>query len=229
MKLGVHAVDDSVLPAAGSSAPGMRAADWTGIELRHAIPGRVRLRVPGIKGQPVLAREIQQQLAGLPVVRRVEVSAVTGSVLVVYDPADSAALAGLGRLMIPGLNLDGMADSGPRTDAESDSVAAPAAAVAELARRINARVEAVTGSADLRFLVPASLFVGGLVRLIAAKKLSSPAWYDFLWFAFGTYCTLNRNLTPEGAAALNAEEGVDQDDAMPARARSPRTSTVPDR
>jgi hypothetical protein len=222
-------VEESVLPEAGSRSPGIPAADWTGIELRHAIPGRVRLRFPGIKGQPVLAREIQQQLAGLPVVRRVEVSAVTGSVLVVYDPADSAAIAGLGRLMIPGLNLDGMADSGPRTGAESDPTAAPAAAVAEFARRLNDHVEAVTGSADLRFLVPASLFVGGLIRLIASKKLTSPAWYDFLWFAFGTYCTLNRSPAPEGPDPPLAGEGVDQDNAMPARARSPRTGTVPDR
>ena len=41
---------------------------------------------------------------------------------------------------------------------------------ADLVRKINAHVEATTGSVDLRFLVPASLFVGGLVRLIASKK-----------------------------------------------------------
>ena len=49
--------------------------------------------------------------------------------------------------------------------------------------------------------MPASLFVGGLVRLIASKKVISPAWYDYLWFAFGTYCTLNRGMPPGEPAA----------------------------
>jgi len=222
-------VDEGDVPGAGPPASGIRPADLTGIELRHAIPGRVRLRIPGIKGQPALAREIERQLAGLTVVRRVEVSAVTGSVLVVYDPADSAALAGLGRMMIPGLDLDGMADAGAQRRAETDTPASPADVVADLAREVNARVEAATGSVDLKFLVPASLFVGGLVRLIATKKLTSPAWYDFLWFAFGTYCTLNRSEALEGPAPPVDGEGVDQDDAMPARACGSRTRTVPDR
>ena len=31
---------------------------------------------------------------------------------------------------------------------------------------------------------------------MAAKKVPSPTWYDFLWFAFGTYFTLNRGGNP---------------------------------
>src|SRR5262249_45008419 len=159
-----------VLTGAGLPSPGIRTADLTGIQLRHAIPGRVRLRIPSIKGQPDLAREIEKQLTGLTVVRRVEVSAVTGSVLVVYDPADSAAIAGWGGLRLPGLDRDGVADSGAEPGAATDNPSSPAEAIAELARKVNAQVEAATGSVDLRFLVPASLFVGGLVRLIASKK-----------------------------------------------------------
>jgi copper chaperone CopZ len=213
-------VDDEVAPGAGLLSPGMGASGRGGIELRHAIPGRVRLRFPGIKGEPTLAREIERQLAGLTVVRRVEVSPVTGSVLVVYDPADSAAIAELGRMIIPGLDLDGLSAPegvGPAAGAETSS---PAAAVADFARQLNAKVEAATGGADLRFLVPASLFVGGLVRLIVSKKLTSPAWYDFLWFAFGTYCTLNQGpATGESAApgAGRRSRSKGQDKAIPRR------------
>jgi hypothetical protein len=197
-------VNEESVPGAGLPPPGIRAADLTKIELRHAIPGRVRLRFPGIKGHPALAREIEKQLAGLTVVRRVEVSHQTGSVLVIYDPADSAAIAELGRMIIPGLDLDGLSipeGSGPDDGSVTIS---PAVAVADFARQFNAKVEAATGGADLRFLLPASLFVGGLFRLIASKKLTSPAWYDFLWFAFGTYCTLNRSIPrrePDDSAA----------------------------
>jgi hypothetical protein len=44
---------------AGSPAPGIRPANLAGIELRHAIPGRIRLRIPAIKGQAALAGEVQ--------------------------------------------------------------------------------------------------------------------------------------------------------------------------
>jgi hypothetical protein len=192
------AVDDESGPGAGLASPAGRASDWAGIELRHAIPGRVRLRIPGIKGQAEMAREVERQLAGLAVVRRVAVSPVTGSVLVIYDPADSAAIADLARIMIPGLDLDGLSSPGAGDPAVAAATAtsAPAVAVADFARRLNTRVEAATGVADLRFLVPASLFVGGLIRLIASKQLTSPAWYDFFWFAFGTFATMNRGLAP---------------------------------
>jgi hypothetical protein len=180
--------------SAGVDLPsqGIRTSDLTGIELRHAIPGRVRLRIPGIKGKPALAREIEKQLAGFPVIRRVEVNPVTGSVLVAYDASDSAAIAELGRLMIPGLDLEGVSD--PVAEGSMADV------VEVLGRDLNARVQAATGDVDLKFLLPASLFVGGIVRLVASKKLTGPAWYDFLWFAFNTYFTLNRGARSAAAA-----------------------------
>jgi hypothetical protein len=77
----------------------------------------------------------------------------------------------------------------------------------DLARQLNARVEAATGAADLRFLVPASLFIGGLLRLIASKRLIGPAWYDLLWFAFGTYFTLNRDRASRRPGASGSSPG----------------------
>jgi hypothetical protein len=162
----------------------------SGIELRHAIPGRVRLRIPAIKGQQALAEEVRRQLAALAVIRRVEVSTITGSVLVVYDPADSAALEELGRLMIPDLVLDGPPIDG---SAGAEAGSPPLSdAIADYARQLNTRVAAATGHSDLRMLLPASLFVGGILRLLTARKVLAPTWYDLLWFSFGTFFTLNR-------------------------------------
>jgi hypothetical protein len=200
---------------AGKPAPGIRPADLAGIELRHAIPGRVRLRFPALRGDAVLSREVQKQLAALPVVRRVEVNPLTGSVLVLYDPADSAAIAQLGRLMIPGLDLDAMPGPDDREGEDGLTSASPTEAVASFTRRLNERLEAATGgSVDLKLLVPASLFAGGLLRLVASRKVPSPTWYDFLWFAFGTYFTLNRGQGPdtpaERAQPLNCDESDEE-------------------
>jgi copper chaperone CopZ len=193
-------VEDVSSGTPGAAAREIRPSDLAGIELRHAIPGRIRLRIPAIKGEPGLSREVQRQLSALPVIRRVEVNPVTGSVLVLYDPADSAAIAQLGRMMIPGLDLDAMPGPDDLTAADGNGSGSTAESVAEFGRRLNEKVQVATGhAADLKFLVPASLLVGGLVRLIASRKVPSPTWYDLIWFAFGTYFTLNRGVAkPEG-------------------------------
>jgi len=195
-------VDEERDEWAGPPAPGIRPADLTGIELRHAIPGRIRLRIPAIKGEPALALEVQRQLAALPVIRRVEVNPTAASVLVLYDPADSAAIAQLGRLIIPGLDFDAVPRPG---DDPGRAPTSPADSFATFGHELNRKIEAATGGAvDLKFLVPASLVVGGLIRLMAARKVPSPTWYDFLWFAFGTYFTLNRGGSPEAPGAVAA-------------------------
>jgi Heavy metal associated domain 2 len=202
-------VEDVSSGTPGAATREIRPSDLAGIELRHAIPGRIRLRIPAIKGEPGLSREVQRQLSALAVIRRVEVNPVTGSVLVLFDPADSAAIAQLGRMMIPGLDLVAMPRPDDLTAADGNGSGSTAEAVAEFGRQLNEKVQVATGhAADLKFLVPASLLVGGLVRLIASRKVPSPTWYDLLWFAFGTYFTLNRGQAREEPLETSPESGL---------------------
>ena len=67
------------------SITGLRMA-LQGVYVSHAIPGRVRIKLPKVKGNPVLAAEIERRLAALRVIEGVEVSPLTGSVLLGYDP-----------------------------------------------------------------------------------------------------------------------------------------------
>ena len=171
------------------------------IELLHAIPGRVRMRVPEMKGNPDLAREIEKYLSDIKLVHRVEVNPLTGSVLVVYDPADSASIAALGRVAFPGLDPERLALQQARAEAEPGSPSAEAATegIRGYFRDLNARVEAATGGADLKVLLPAGLFLLGVKNLVLGKKLAAPHWYDYLWFAFGTFFTLNGSPRPPAA------------------------------
>jgi len=51
-----------------------------------AMPGRVRLQVAGLRGNPGRATALRTRLLTLPGVSRVDASALTGKVLVEYDP-----------------------------------------------------------------------------------------------------------------------------------------------
>lgn len=66
----------------------------------HHVPGRLRIRFPGLKRN---ARELQLAVAALeslPGVRSLESNPVTGSVLLYYDPAITSAPAILAELNI---------------------------------------------------------------------------------------------------------------------------------
>jgi hypothetical protein len=52
----------------------------------HALEGRLRLKVPEVKGAPRKAREIERHLAQAPGVDEVSANPVTGSVLILYNP-----------------------------------------------------------------------------------------------------------------------------------------------
>lgn len=53
----------------------------------HLLPGRGRVRVPGLRGDERLARLLEQRLGALPGVRGATASALTGSLLIHFDPA----------------------------------------------------------------------------------------------------------------------------------------------
>jgi hypothetical protein len=170
------------------------------VELLHATPGRIRLRVPEVKANPALAREIQKQFSTFKGVRRVEANPLTGSVLVLYDPAMSATIAEMADRLMPGLNIATSEPSSSDHGRAATDAKAPAGSVAEniitYFKDMNAQVASATGGPDLKVLLPMALFAFGVKGLITARKVVAPTWYDFLWFSFGTFLMLNRNQSP---------------------------------
>ena len=66
--------------------PSSISAAGPSLLLSHT-PGRVRLRVPGLRGETKRAAGLVRQLEQLFGVRRVEANLLTGTVLVLFDPA----------------------------------------------------------------------------------------------------------------------------------------------
>ena len=52
----------------------------------HALEGRLRIKIPEVKGAPLKAREIERHLASCPGVEEVTANPITSSVLVLYNP-----------------------------------------------------------------------------------------------------------------------------------------------
>jgi hypothetical protein len=163
------------------------------VRVVHAIPGRVRLKVDGVKGNPDLAAALEERLLGVRGVQRVEVNARTGSVLLVYESAAQEEFGQVLEPLFPGLDLDAYRRGAVGSATNGDRPPAP-----PLGRRIsgmfgalNAGVGRVTGGIDLKLLLPLTLFFLGVRSLLVTDKLRFPMWYDLIWFSFGTFLSLN--------------------------------------
>jgi len=52
----------------------------------HCLNGRLRIRVPGLKGCPEMASDIERKMASVKGVIKMDTSLVTGSILIYFDP-----------------------------------------------------------------------------------------------------------------------------------------------
>jgi hypothetical protein len=66
----------------------MSIPSFTGVlELVHAMPGRIRLRIPCLRRNVPDAEMFRRRLSGLKGIEQVSVNVFLGPVLIVYDPA----------------------------------------------------------------------------------------------------------------------------------------------
>jgi hypothetical protein len=177
-----------------------------GIHVVHTMPGRLRLRVDKVKGNPAFAQKAQDKLGRVPGINQVEAKPQTGSVLIYYDAAALLAEGALAAL------TDGFSELFPEAGAAAMNLGLgslighlatgektrSSANLMKSLESINAEVARLTGGLDLKLLIPMTLLFFGVRSLWSSKKLAVPAWYDYLWFAFNSFALLNLRPTDVG-------------------------------
>lgn len=189
-----------------------------GLNVVHAIPGRLRLRVDKIKGDPALARKAQNALIRVPGIKQVEAQPLTGSVLIHYELAQvlteeaAMALTDAFSRLFPEIDTGALVRGieSLLENVASGGLPQPATSVKQSLSALNTRMAGLFGGIDLRLLVPLTLLTLGLRSLLITKPRPFPAWYDYFWFGFSTYFMLNplrdgarpdqAQLAPEGVA-----------------------------
>jgi hypothetical protein len=177
----------------------------SGIQIVHYLPGRVRVKLPMLKGNASLAGEVERTLAALHGIDHVETSTTTGSVLVLYEPRLLASLdlEAVGTLQdlahTLGLSFeDGDMDTfqhwvhAAANGARAETPTALGSNITDFFATVNAGVTRITGGwGELQTLVPLTLAFLGLRSLLLTENLPFPTWYDYLWFAFSAFVALN--------------------------------------
>jgi hypothetical protein len=171
-----------------------------GVQVVHAMPGRVRLRVSKVRDNPAFAQKAQDKLGRVPGVKRVEVKPLTGSVLIFYDAAAllaagaTAALTDGFSVLFPELGAEALTLgieslvhilSGGEKDTSSSNFT-------DSMGNINAQVARITGGYDLKLLIPMTFLFFGVRSLMTSEKVAAPAWYDYLWFAFASFSMMSQ-------------------------------------
>src|SRR5262249_11670540 len=152
----------------------------------HAIPGRMRLRIPSLKGNEDLASLLRERLCSIPGVAHVAVNPVTGSVLVGQqgrEPNAPELVHSLAEGLPPIVGVDTQ-----RLQAHLTHDARPRRSRPLLHRErvhgffsdLNASVRSATGGVDLNLLLPALLVLLGFRRLLLEGGLHPPRWYHLM-------------------------------------------------
>ena|SRR5689334_11971585 len=180
------------------------------IQVVHFLPGRVRVKLPGLKGNAALAQEVQHTLVAIDGIQHIEVNPITGSVLLLYDPgmAESFTLESLQAEAVSslmalaealGLSLEDIdihelqrclhaTRNGTNLGTPGDPESRGGPWFSSMNTGVAQATDALGG---LRTLIPLTLCFLGFRSLLLAESLAFPSWYDYLWFAFGTYVALN--------------------------------------
>jgi len=174
------------------------------IRLAHASPGRLRVRLEGLREDRTAATSLADHLAGLDGVIDVAVRPRTGSVLCRYDEA---------RLDAPRLVTAVRRHTGIATVLRADeplpvslrpplhSSSSLGRAVADIFRGLDRDILYATGGRlDLGALAGLSLLAGGATEIAVTRQIPAPPWFSLAWWAFRTFSMFETSSPPAGAA-----------------------------
>ncbi|UCH83520.1 MAG: heavy-metal-associated domain-containing protein [Candidatus Latescibacterota bacterium] len=145
------------------------------ISVVHHIPGRIRLRIPSLIGRDDTVARLQETLGRIEPVRRVDISATTGSVLFDYDKnrvsADTLAAAVI-RLL------------GLERELEKDVQPVLVDELRGFERSLNRAVyEKTRGALDLKTALFIVLAAMGIQKMVKQGGMALPAGFTLLWWA----------------------------------------------
>lgn len=177
-----------------------------GLHVVHSIPGRTRLKFVALKSHPHRYQALQHTLASIPGVHHVDVNSQTGSVLLHHDKDAFHSMQFLGAIA----TAFGLTELLPYDLGEWPALLGDGSSSEhiDLLQRIqnagtalNRTLSQVSGGQlNANTLLPGILVLLGLRSIMVSDVLAAPRWYEFFWFAFGAYFTLNKPDSPGDAA-----------------------------
>ncbi len=166
------------------------------VQIVHAMPGRVRLRMPWLRKAEQEGEAIADRIAAIDGVDEVQVRPFTGSVLILFDVtridvnaivAAAAAAAEVVRIVQPGEAPPAASGLARPGDGHRSSVAK---ALMRSARELNAdTLNATDGRLDLGTMAFLAFMSAGAAEVVFSRQLPAPPWFNLAWWAIQAFTT----------------------------------------
>ena len=146
------------------------------IEVKHALPGRIRYRIPKLAATKMNTTNIKQQLLKIPGIRSVEFNALSGSALVLYNESEIETIyifAALVKLF----------DLEKEMQKPTESVVGKE--VLDISSALNrVTYEYTRGFLDLKTVIPLMFLGSALYQIFIKRNIALPGGFTFLWWAY---------------------------------------------
>jgi hypothetical protein len=146
-------------------------------EASHAIPGRIRFRVPLIENKENTQIEnIRNELTRIPDIQSVEICSNSGSILVQYDGESIEPYVVCG-ILIKVLGLEDTLGTHPESIVQRE--------IRMVANAINQTFyNSTAGTLDLTSAIMILIILFGLYKILFQKDRSLPGGITLLWWAY---------------------------------------------
>jgi hypothetical protein len=142
----------------------------------HQSPQRLRIKIASQRGNADYFDTLKAALTRLKVYDTIEVNALTGSVLLVYDPVDVADVAEQAKA----LRLFNLTNPDDSRSPMTTQLVSHLDTFNTTIRRLTA------GEMDLPGILLLVLLISGFSQILRGN-LRMPPWYTAFWYAFGIY------------------------------------------
>ena len=187
----------------------MSAADVRYLRVAHAMPGRVRLRLPWLRHHAEEAEALADALVAIEGVEQVEVRPFTGSVLCCFDDdrvsaeaiiATAAGAAGVEHVVAAGETPPAPPPFARPGDAHRSTVSR---ALVRGVRELNAdTLNATGGRLDLGTMAFLAFLGAGAAEVVLSRRLPAPPWFNLAWWAVQAFTAFESG--GENEAAVEA-------------------------
>ena len=178
-------------------------------DVAHQVPGRVRMKVPGAKGNPELLQQIAQTFAAIPGIEEITVNPTTGSLVMRYDTDQHDEFhdhfhrhhgAHASNYRPPSTQIDEFVD---KIESEAEFLAKhsqTARTVVDFFRKTDREIRAATGNnVDLTIVLAAGMI--GLTVLEVGAAAATPVWVTLTLFALNHVIQMHAAHDEDGPVA----------------------------
>jgi cation transport ATPase len=180
------------------------------VQIAHQVPGRIRLKVPGVKDSPELIDQIKQMFHVIPGIEEVTVNPTTGSVVLHYDTDKHDEFHGHlekhhtgGHERPPTNEIDALAS---RIEQEAEYLAEHSHAariIVDYFKHFDEQIKLATGNVvDLKIVL--ALGIAGFTIFEVGASAATPVWVTISIFALNHM--IQANMVEAARAAEDAEE-----------------------